>query len=106
MVTPKAITAKCDFCDKQAIYDGMTVFGPWAYMCEEHRHKVGVHDDRFVNRLQPVDTTPKKQCSVCGQEKLLTEFYKYTDHNGTERYRNECKVCNLMARRIKYNREE
>lgn len=104
MVTPKNITAKCDFCDRQAIYDGKTVFGPWAYLCEEHRQKVGVQDERFMTRLPNIDLTPKKRCSLCGVEKPLSEFYKYTDHSGTERYRNECKVCNLMARRLKYNK--
>ncbi len=104
MVTPKNITAKCDFCDRQAIYDGKTVFGPWAYLCEEHRKKVGVQDERFMTRLSNIDVSPKKRCSLCGVEKPLSEFYKYTDHNGTERYRNECKVCNLMARRLKYNK--
>ena len=106
MVTPKAIYTKCDFCDKQALYDGKTVFGPWAYMCEEHRRKIGVRDERLVNRLQAEDAIPKKQCIVCGEEKPLSAFYKYTDHSGVERYRNECKVCNLTARRTKYNKEE
>lgn len=104
MVTPKNITAKCDFCDRQAVYDGKTIFGPWAYLCEEHRQKVGVQDERFITRLSNIDTSPKKRCSLCGVEKPLSEFYKYTDHNGTERYRNECKVCNLTARRLKYNK--
>lgn len=105
-MTPKAITSKCDFCDRQALYDGKTIFGPWAYMCERHRRTVGVKDNRFITRLQDIDVTPKKQCSICGEEKPLSEFYRYTDHNGTERYRNECKVCNLTARRMKYNKEE
>ena len=30
------IIKKCDFCDKQAIVDGMTQIGPWAYMCPDH----------------------------------------------------------------------
>jgi len=25
---------KCDFCGKEAEYDGKTKFGPWAYMCK------------------------------------------------------------------------
>lgn len=25
---------KCNFCDDSALYDGMTVYGPWAYMCQ------------------------------------------------------------------------
>lgn len=28
---------KCDFCDKRARYDLMTIFGNWAYFCEECR---------------------------------------------------------------------
>ena len=27
---------KCDFCNNDAVYDGKTVKGPWAYMCEKH----------------------------------------------------------------------
>ena len=31
----------CDFCKEKgkklaAVYDGKTIYGPWAYMCEEH----------------------------------------------------------------------
>lgn len=24
---------KCDFCGKEAVYDGKTKLGPWAHMC-------------------------------------------------------------------------
>lgn len=27
------IVKKCDFCNKQAVVDGKTRMGPWAYMC-------------------------------------------------------------------------
>lgn len=33
---------KCDFCDKPALYDGRTIMGPWAHMCEEHFKMYGV----------------------------------------------------------------
>jgi len=33
---------KCDFCDKPALYDGKTIMGPWAHMCEEHFKQYGV----------------------------------------------------------------
>jgi hypothetical protein len=33
---------KCNFCDKPALYDGKTLNGPWAYMCEEHYAYWGV----------------------------------------------------------------
>ena len=32
----------CDICDKPAEYDGKTILGPWAYMCEQHFSKLGV----------------------------------------------------------------
>lgn len=33
---------KCDFCDKPALYDGRTSFGPWAFMCKTHFQINGV----------------------------------------------------------------
>jgi len=33
---------KCDFCDMKAHYDGKTIMGPWANMCELHFRKFGV----------------------------------------------------------------
>ena len=39
---PKSkIVRTCDFCKKQARYDGKTAMGPWAYMCEEHHRLYG-----------------------------------------------------------------
>lgn len=32
---------KCDFCDKQAEYDGKTAMGPWANMCTLHFGQYG-----------------------------------------------------------------
>lgn len=38
----------CDVCKHEgreptvAAYDGKTVYGPWAYMCEDHFHMIGV----------------------------------------------------------------
>lgn len=34
----------CSFCPLAAKFDGATVFGPWAYMCEEHfaAHGIGL----------------------------------------------------------------
>ena len=26
----------CNFCSKEATYDGKTTMGPWAYMCKDH----------------------------------------------------------------------
>lgn len=100
MVTPKAINPKCDFCDKEAIYDGKTKLGPWAYMCEEHKNVMGVTGkaaELYIRRLKTAE--PKRRCTICGEEKPQSLFYQYTDHNGVTRYRPECKVCNLQRRR-------
>jgi len=32
----------CDFCKEQALYDGRTVTGVWAYMCSKHYMSYGV----------------------------------------------------------------
>jgi hypothetical protein len=33
---------KCDFCIREAVVDGKTRFGPWAYMCADHFVAFGV----------------------------------------------------------------
>ena len=35
------IVKKCDFCNKQAVVDGKTRMGPWAYMCPDHLQVYG-----------------------------------------------------------------
>lgn len=33
----------CDFCgSEEALYDGKTKHGPWAYMCQKHFDRFGV----------------------------------------------------------------
>jgi len=32
----------CDFCGKEAKFDGKTVFGAWAYMCGTHFSQFGI----------------------------------------------------------------
>lgn len=44
---------RCNFCDKEAHYDGKTKMGPWAYMCGKHFefHGIGLgtgKGQRFV----------------------------------------------------------
>lgn len=41
VATNAKIIRTCDFCKKQARYDGKTTMGPWAYMCEEHHRLYG-----------------------------------------------------------------
>jgi len=33
---------KCDICGSKAVYDAKTVFGPWAYLCEDHFNILGL----------------------------------------------------------------
>jgi len=33
---------KCSFCEDRAKYDGKTIYGSWAYMCEKHFKEYGV----------------------------------------------------------------
>ena len=42
------IVKKCDFCNKQAIVDGKTRMGPWAYMCPDHLQVYG-YPASFMN---------------------------------------------------------
>ena len=93
------IKQKCDFCFKPATYDAMTTRGPWAFMCDEHFERLALKAGGAYKRLEPVEVT-KKVCSVCGKEKLIGEFYQYTDNRGVRRFRTECKECNLAARKI------
>ena len=37
-----SIIPHCDFCDLPAKYDGKTIGGPWANMCEEHFLDFGI----------------------------------------------------------------
>lgn len=92
----EGIKPKCDFCDKPAVYDAKTEFGPWGFMCEEHFEKFGSKVPGLYKRLVPEGT---KRCRICGKEKPVSEFYTYTDHNGVTRLRTECIECNLKNRK-------
>lgn len=91
---------KCDFCDQKATVDAKTVMGPWAYLCPMHFEKLG---SKLPGMCVPLDQSiispATKRCSICGEEKPITEFYKYIDGRGVERYRTECKACNLAAKK-------
>lgn len=93
------VRQKCDFCFKPATYDAKTAYGPWAFMCDEHFEKVASKAPDTYRRLEP-EVVTKKVCSICGTEKPVSEFYQYTDARGVKRYRNECKACNLAARKV------
>ncbi len=43
----------CNFCEDEAIYDGKTIMGPWAYMCQPcwDRNSLRVTGVGFGQRL-------------------------------------------------------
>ena len=45
---------KCDFCEKEAKYDGQTLMGPWAYMCEAHMKLYGIDEKGRYTTLENI----------------------------------------------------
>ena len=91
---------KCDFCSAKAVYDGKTLMGPWANMCEEHFNTYGI-PIKGLYTVYSNDAEKTKVCRVCDVEKPLTEYYSYIDNRGARRHRTECKQCNLAERKAK-----
>ncbi len=64
----------CDLCKQQgsqrpAFYDGKTVYGPWAYMCEEHMEEVGNglgtgRGQRLIVGEKPTMTAAEKSAAM------------------------------------------
>lgn len=92
------IHQKCDFCNQRATYDGKTILGPWANMCDMHFDRYCVKVDGLFNKLLTMPA-PTKECYLCQESKPISDFYRYTDSRGVERFRNECKECNLSERK-------
>lgn len=41
---PMESIPKCDLCkESDALYDGKTLWGPWAYMCEDCQKEIGTN---------------------------------------------------------------
>lgn len=96
------IKQRCDFCQEPAVCDGKTRIGPWAFMCKEHLNKYGYPNNPDLYSMLKTEERElaiMKRCNVCGTDKPMTEYYTYTDHGGIERARNECKACNLAAKK-------
>jgi hypothetical protein len=66
---------KCQFCDDQAAFDGRTVHGPWAFMCQAHwdEHGVGHTGVGYGQRLihDPGYTIQCGTCFMCGETSTL-----------------------------------
>jgi len=48
---------QCDFCEKNAAFDGATALGPWAFMCRTHwkmhgRGKLGLGHGQQLKLVQ------------------------------------------------------
>lgn len=93
------IKPRCDFCSEPAVYDGKTIMGPWAHMCEAHFNKYGVRLPGLFSRLDKAAPVLTKKCLLCRQVRPIEEFYEYTDSRGVKRYRTECKTCNLEEKK-------
>lgn len=87
---------RCDMCSNISVEKcGVVMFGRdvTLYLCEEHLKHYGINGTKMPS-------TTHKPCSHCGEIKSVDDFYLYTDNRGVVRYRNECKVCNLVERKI------
>lgn len=92
------IKQKCDFCSGVAKYDTMTKMGPWAFVCDKHFEVYSIQQPGFYTVLEPI-VLKEKVCPRCEEPKALTDFYTYKDGHRVERYRTECKVCNLAEKK-------
>lgn len=92
------IGQKCDFCNEPAVYDCKTIYGPWGFCCKRHFESIGIKLPGMFKELEPIVVQSKK-CSICGQERPISEFYSYVDARGVKRFRTECKACNADIRK-------
>ena len=63
------LTRKCDYCNRQATVDAKTIYGPWAYMCDEHNEMYGVKafQIKLANLTEggsPITTSEPKEDSI------------------------------------------
>ncbi len=52
--------AKCDLCGKPAKYDGPTIYGPWAYVCENHTRELNWPPEKCTK----IDASEDEECST------------------------------------------
>lgn len=88
---------RCDLCNNVAKYDVILSNNRQTYVCDIHYHKYvkDIESFRYIHE----ESMFNRQCILCNTVKPMTEFYRYIDHNGIERYRRECKKCNLQERK-------
>ena len=102
MVTMMAhIAQKCNFCEHDAVYDGKTTFGPWAYMCENCFTLFGIKKRGLFKELPKpaavIQHEGMHSCIACGCILPVEDFDTYVDKQGKERYMYLCRKC---AKRI------
>lgn len=93
------IAVKCDFCDNLAVWKGTPPNSVDVFLCEKHFRQRPVNASIVWTELNVAG--PRRRCIWCNEIKPLSAFYRYYDRAGVERYRNECKECNLKRRRIR-----
>jgi hypothetical protein len=54
---------RCDLCGAPADWDGQTVYGSWAYMCDDCRSKEGTMIRGMDTLLKCVGCPDRQQCN-------------------------------------------
>ena len=57
----------CDFCHREADYDGLTLRGMWGYMCKEHFSSIGVAYFRGLGLGIGQEIITVKEGKTCGE---------------------------------------
>jgi len=65
--TKTIVKEDCDFCGKNAFYDGKTIKGPWAFMCEEHFNLYGVGLGIGKGQILKIDKTIEEEEEICNE---------------------------------------
>jgi len=73
VIVPKK--PKCDFCNAEAEFDGRTVLGPWAYMCDLHFGQYGV--GLGLGRGQKLNMTGCEEAEILNKPQSGYELVMY-----------------------------
>ena len=72
---------QCDFCARPARYDGKTVYGPWANMCDDDLVANGYPKSNEVTNEREV---PAATCLYCGDPATHLDSFNHTCCSGCE----------------------
>lgn len=91
------MTDSCDFCKNKAMFEALSARGKKMYLCEQHAKTIPHTQIKAVHHAEQPKT---KRCTMCGEEKSISEFYKTKNAFGKTYLRPECKKCFQEARRL------